>query len=144
MIALRTTDPFIVIARNAIQTPGRGSAVPLGQRSTVHPGRWADGEAPRATGKIPARREDPANLGLERPAMTSAELIRAIGVALFGSRYQQDLGEALGVNRRTVSRWASGEDEPRPGVWPDLLGIMWERRRELGVLIRTVEQHGLG
>jgi hypothetical protein len=76
--------------------------------------------------------------------MTSAELIRAIGVALFGSRYQQDLGEALGVNRRTVSRWASGEDEPRPGVWPDLLGIMWERRRELGVLIRTVEQHGLG
>ena len=76
--------------------------------------------------------------------MTSAELIRAIGAALFGSRYQQDLAEALGVNRRTVSRWASGEDEPRPGVWPDLLGIMWERRRELGVLIRTVEQHGLG
>jgi len=76
--------------------------------------------------------------------MTSAELIRAIGAALFGSRYQQDLAEALGVNRRTVSRWSSGEDEPRPGVWPDLLGIMWERRRQLGALIRTVEQHGLG
>jgi hypothetical protein len=76
--------------------------------------------------------------------MTSAELIRAIGAALFGSRYRQDLAEALGVNRRTVSRWASGEDEPRPGVWPDLLEIMWERRRELGVLIRTAEQHGLG
>ena len=76
--------------------------------------------------------------------MTSAELIRAIGAALFGSRYQQDLAEALGVNRRTVSRWANGEDEPRLGVWPDLLEIMWERRRELGVLIRTVEQHGLG
>ena len=35
--------------------------------------------------------------------MTSAELIHAIGAALFGSRYQQDLAEALGVNRRTVS-----------------------------------------
>ena len=76
--------------------------------------------------------------------MTIAKLIRAIGAALFGSRYQQDLAEALGVNRRTVSRWANGEDEPRLGVWPDLLEIMWERRRELGVLIRTVEQHGLG
>ena len=76
--------------------------------------------------------------------MTSAELIRAIGAALFGSRYQQDLAEALGVNRRTVSRWSSGEDEPRPSVWQDLLGIMWERRSELGALIRTVEQHGLG
>jgi hypothetical protein len=76
--------------------------------------------------------------------MTSAELIRAIGAALFGSRYQQDLAEALGVNRRTVSRWSSGEGEPRAGVWLDLLGIMWERRRELGALIRTVEQHGLG
>jgi len=76
--------------------------------------------------------------------MTSAELIWAIGAALFGSRFQQDLAEALGVNRRTVSRWASGEDEPRPGIWLDLLGIMWERRRELGALIRTVEQHGFG
>ena len=76
--------------------------------------------------------------------MTSAELIGAIGAALFGSRYQQELAEALGVNRRTVSRWASGEDEPRPGIWLDLLGIMWERRRELGALIRTVEQHGFG
>jgi hypothetical protein len=76
--------------------------------------------------------------------MTSAELIRAIGAALFGSRYQHDLAESLGVNRRTVSRWSSGQDEPRPGVWLDLLGIMWERRRELGTLIRTVEQHGHG
>ena len=76
--------------------------------------------------------------------MTSAELICAIGVALFGSCYQHDLAEALGVNRRTVSRWSLGQDEPRPGVWLDLLGIMWERRRELGTLIRTVEQHGLG
>ena len=76
--------------------------------------------------------------------MTSAELIRAIGPALFGATYRQELAEALGVDRRTVGRWSSGEAEPRAGAWKDLLGIMWERRRELGVLIRTVEQHGLG
>jgi hypothetical protein len=51
------------------------------------------------------------------PPMDSAELIRAIGAALFGSRYQHDLAEGLGVNRRTVSRWSGGADEPRPGVW---------------------------
>ena len=75
--------------------------------------------------------------------MTSAELIRAIGPALFGATYQTELAEALGVDRRSVSRWSSGEAEPRAAVWTDLLGIMWERRRQLGALIRTVEQHGL-
>jgi hypothetical protein len=32
---------------------------------------------------------------------------------------------------RTVSRWSSGQDEPLPGVWLDLLGIMWERAGSL-------------
>jgi hypothetical protein len=39
LIALRTADRFTVIARSAAQTAGRGSAVPLGKRSTVRPGR---------------------------------------------------------------------------------------------------------
>jgi hypothetical protein len=54
------------------------------------------------------------------------------------------MGVAIGVVNRTIRRWVSGEDEPRAAVWDDLLEIMWERRRELGALIRTVEQHGLG
>lgn len=74
--------------------------------------------------------------------MTSAELISTIGPALFGATYQTELAEALGVDRRTVSRWSSGEAEPRAAVWTDLLGIMWERRRQLSAL--TVEQHGHG
>jgi hypothetical protein len=59
--------------------------------------------------------------------MTSADLIRAAGVALYGPRYESDLAIALDVNRRTVRRWKSGEDEPRPGVWSDLLALMDER-----------------
>jgi hypothetical protein len=59
--------------------------------------------------------------------MTSADLIRAAGEALYGPRYESDLAIALDVNRRTVRRWKSGEDEPRPGVWSDLLALMDER-----------------
>jgi hypothetical protein len=59
--------------------------------------------------------------------MTTPALIRAIGEALFGSRWQTDLGDHLEVNRRTVQRWLAGQDEPRPGVWDDLEGLLSER-----------------
>ena len=59
--------------------------------------------------------------------MTSPELIRAIGEALYGSQWQTDLGDALGGNRRTVSRWQSGRYEPQPGVWDDLEALLSER-----------------
>jgi len=62
MIALRSAARFTATASSAAQTPGLGSAGPLSQRSTVRAGRRADGEGPRATGKIrpaAARREDP-------------------------------------------------------------------------------------
>lgn len=59
--------------------------------------------------------------------MNTPELIREIGEALFGTRWQTDLGDHLGVNRRTVQRWLAGQDEPRPGVWDDLLLVLSER-----------------
>jgi hypothetical protein len=68
-------------------------------------------------------------------------LIRAIGEALFGSRWQTDLGEHLGVNRRTVRRWLAGQDEPRPGVWAELLKLLSERAAEqlrLCTVVRSV------
>lgn len=59
--------------------------------------------------------------------MNTPELIRAIGEALFGTRWQTDLGDHLEVNRRTVQRWLAAQDEPRPGVWDDLLKVLDER-----------------
>jgi hypothetical protein len=49
--------------------------------------------------------------------ISPAALIHSVGTALFGSNFQHDLAMALGVNRRTVVRWVSGEIEPRAGVW---------------------------
>lgn len=61
--------------------------------------------------------------------MKTPELLRAIGGALFGPRWQTDLAHHLGVNDRTVRRWLSGQDEPRPGVWDDLEQLLAERMR---------------
>jgi hypothetical protein len=67
-------------------------------------------------------------------------MIRAVGAALFGTRWQTDLGEALEVNRRTVRRWLSGEDEPRPGVWDDLEALLSERAANMLRLCEVIRQ----
>jgi hypothetical protein len=71
---------------------------------------------------------------------TAPELIRAIGEALGGRNWQPELAEILEVNRRTIRRWLNAEDEPRAGVWTELLALMQERQSELTDLIRAVEQ----
>jgi hypothetical protein len=59
--------------------------------------------------------------------MTTPELLRAIGEALFGVRWQKDLSDELGINRRTMQRWLVGHNEPSPGVWAELEAVLSER-----------------
>jgi hypothetical protein len=54
-----------------------------------------------------------------------------IGKALFGRAWQSNIAKALGVSSRTVRRWVSGEDQPRPGVWQDLAALLRERSQRL-------------
>jgi len=70
--------------------------------------------------------------------ISPAALIHLVGTALFGSGYQHDLATALGVNRRTVARWVSGEVQRRAGVWGDLLELIKARSVELGELVKIV------
>jgi hypothetical protein len=73
--------------------------------------------------------------------MTSKDLIRAVGEALWGSRWQTDMSDALGVGDRTVRRWAAGETEPAPGVWHELLKAIEARQAQLARVrdeIRTI------
>ena len=69
------------------------------------------------------------------------ELIRAVGEHLWGSRWQTDMAIALGVNDRTVRRWASGAQVPQPGIWAELIPIIRRRRVELSELLKMVVQH---
>ena len=45
--------------------------------------------------------------------------ISEVGRALYGERWRLPLSEALGVNERTIRRWADGS-EPPEAVWGDL------------------------
>jgi hypothetical protein len=73
--------------------------------------------------------------------VTNAELIRIVGPALWGTRWHTDMAQTLGVSDRTVRRWVSGRDAPRPGIWTELVAIIRERCIALGELLAVVEQH---
>ena len=70
----------------------------------------------------------------------SNRLLQQVGQALYGDRWQTDMARALGVNDRTVRRWVSGADEPRPGVYTDLHRLVLERAAELDDLIEPLHR----
>jgi len=72
--------------------------------------------------------------------MSTADLIHATGSALFGATYQREFAAALGINRRTLSRWTAGSAEPRPTVWADVLRLVEDRQRELAQLIEAIDE----
>lgn len=51
--------------------------------------------------------------------MTRSDLIEA-GQLLFGEEWQSPMARELGVALRTVQRWASGENDPPPGIGAEL------------------------
>jgi len=57
----------------------------------------------------------------------SRDLIRQVGRALYGARWQLELSRELGVNRITVQRWNRGDMEPSPGVWIELRALVHGR-----------------
>jgi hypothetical protein len=63
--------------------------------------------------------------------MNSADLIRLAGESLFGTRWETALADLLHVNRRTIRRWKTGENEPGQGVWRELCALATKREAEL-------------
>ena len=58
-------------------------------------------------------------------------LITETGRALYGARWYSDMARDLGVDQRTVRRWASGEFNVPSGVWRELAARAWDRSKEL-------------
>lgn len=59
------------------------------------------------------------------------DLLRRIGQAMYGERWQTALAHDLGMSDRRVRGWALGEGKPRPGVIEDLRVLLEWRREEL-------------
>jgi hypothetical protein len=70
----------------------------------------------------------------------TAQLLRRIGHACFGHSWSDDMARELNVNRRTVQRWAAGQNDIDPRIWPLLGKIMRSRRIELRTL--ELQLHG--
>lgn len=71
------------------------------------------------------------------------DLLAQCGEALWGTRWQTDLAEAVGVSDRTVRRWIAGERIP-PGVFVDLMRIALERSAYLDSLADEMRAVGGG
>jgi hypothetical protein len=64
------------------------------------------------------------------PAERLALLVRT-GEALYGRHWHRDLAEALGINLRTMQRWAAGDFVPPVAVMDRLTEHCRERAAEI-------------
>lgn len=72
--------------------------------------------------------------------MADRALLRSVGEALYGPRWQSSLARELGVADRTVRRWIAGEDEPRSTVWAQLLALAEQRHGALGAALGELRE----
>ena len=77
--------------------------------------------------------------------MTDADLIRLVGEALWGDRWQSAMAHALGLgDPSTVRKWSRGAQSPRPGVWADLAVLLRNRAGAVDVAADLVRQRRTG
>lgn len=67
--------------------------------------------------------------------ITDPQLLRAVGEALYGPRWQSELARDLGMSGRHMRRLASGAAELTLGMRTDLLRIAGERVLVIGEAI---------
>ena len=74
-------------------------------------------------------------------------LLRAVGEALYGDQWQTPLADALGVNLRSLQRWAAGTSTPSsramPGIIADLRRLVDARGRDLARLAAQLDRAAL-
>lgn len=67
-------------------------------------------------------------------------MIERIGRALYGFRWSSGLSHDLGVNGRTIQRWASGADPVPAGAWREMLALVQNREGEWSMLIGDIKK----
>lgn len=61
----------------------------------------------------------------------NGDLLREVGKALYGPRWQSDLSRDLNVSDRTVRRWDAGQNEIPAGIWAELRALLETRGQAL-------------
>ena len=68
----------------------------------------------------------------------TAEELRRCGEALYGPRFQRELARALGVNERTIRRWAAGAWPVPPSVQQEIALLLKERAANATRLVASI------
>ena len=68
------------------------------------------------------------------------ELLREAGEALYGSRWQTDLANDLGVALRTVQRWADGTRAIPDGLTDNIVELLEARGKTLVGLVGKIKR----
>jgi hypothetical protein len=68
----------------------------------------------------------------------SSRLLKRVGEALYGPRWQSEVARDLEVSDRTVRRWVDGSYDVPDGVYLDLLALCQERAAELDELVEIL------
>ncbi len=66
-------------------------------------------------------------------------MLRELGEALYGPRWQTDVSRALEVTDRTVRDWVSGKTEIRDRILVELIAHARDRERALLEVIERIE-----
>jgi transcriptional regulator with XRE-family HTH domain len=61
--------------------------------------------------------------------------LAAIGRALYGARWQSDMADALGVDRRTIRRWMAGQNPVPAAADAEMRRLLERRGAEIGRLL---------
>lgn len=68
----------------------------------------------------------------------SSRLLKRVGEALYGPRWQSEVARDLDVSDRTVRRWVDGSYDVPDGVYLELLALCQERAAELDALVEML------
>lgn len=65
--------------------------------------------------------------------------LTAVGLALYGSHWVNDLADALDVSERSIRRWAAGTYEIPEGIRGELVSLCRARGANLEGIARALE-----
>lgn len=86
------------------------------------------------------KREGKHKMSASAMPMTRSQLLRDVGEALYGLRWQSELARDLGMSARHMRRLASGAAELTLGMRTDLLRIAEERAQAIDAAIDSLRR----
>jgi len=75
--------------------------------------------------------------------MNDIQKLKMIGMAMFGEQWQSAIAKKLGVNDRTVRRWAVGEIQINQNIFVDLERALVQRQKDLRLTLRVLRNGAL-